>query len=262
MIFIDSHSHIYDEAFDGDRDDVVRRAVGAGVAAIMCPAIDSGSHEALFGLCRRWPDVCLPMMGFHPTSVNDNPRWREELALVEKYLSEPPAGRIYAVGEIGLDLYWSRDWAAQQEEAFVAQLELALKHDLPVVIHTRDAWPLMREVLERYRDRGLRGVMHAFSGTLGDYEYVKGCGEFVFGIGGPITYKKSTMPDVVSQMAIEDIVLETDSPYLPPVPHRGQRNESSYLSVICAKVAEIKGLAPYQVADTTTANARRIFGMP
>lgn len=262
-MIIDTHTHIYDKAFDGDRDQAVERARAAGVRFMMCPAIDSGSHGRLFDLCRRHEGVCLPMMGLHPTSVNDNPAWREELALVEKYLASPPAGlKFHAVGEVGLDLYWSREWRKEQEEAFARQIELSLHYGSPLVIHTRDAWPQMTEMLSRYADRGLRGVMHSFSGTAEDYLAIKGFGDFMFGIGGPVTYRNSALPDIVRLMPMEDILLETDSPYLPPVPYRGKRNESSYLVNICDRVAEIKELDPAEVAAATTANAGRMFGLP
>lgn len=261
MRLIDTHTHIYDEAFDADRNETVSRAKAAGVRLMMCPAIDSGSHERLFGVCAEYPGYCLPMMGLHPTSVNDNPDYLAELVLVEEYLKNPPVEKFYAVGEVGLDLYWSKDWLGRQEEVFERQIELSLDYGLPLVIHTRDAWPEMRAMLGRFAGRGVRGVMHSFSGTLDDYHAVKECGDFLFGIGGPATYKKSTLPEILERIPISDIVLETDSPYLPPVPYRGKRNESEYLTYICGKVAEVKGLRPEEVAAVTTANAARMFGL-
>lgn len=261
-MIIDTHTHIYDEAFDTDRDETVARALSAGVAKMMCPAIDSGSHDRLFRLCGEYPDICLPMMGLHPTSVNDNPSWRDELSLVESYLVRPPEGiKFYAVGEIGLDLYWSQEWLREQLEVFSRQIELSIEYELPVVVHTRDAWPQMCEVFKGYAGQGLRGVMHSFSGTWDDYETIKGCGDFLFGIGGPVTYKKSGLPELVAHIPLEDLVLETDSPYLPPVPYRGKRNESSYIGLVCRKVAEIKGFTEVEVADITTTNVLRMFGI-
>lgn len=257
----DTHSHIYDDAFDTDRAEAIKRAQEAGIGRMLLPAIDSGSHEAMLNVCREYPGVCLPMMGLHPTSVNGNPAWRKELGLVEKYLANPPAGRFYAIGEVGLDLYWSRDFLNEQTEAFERQIELSLEYGLPLVIHTRDAWPEMLAALGKYKGCGICGVMHSFSGTFGDYLSILGTGDFMFGIGGPVTYKKSALPDAVAQMDISHIVLETDCPYLPPVPFRGKRNESSYLTYICGKVAEIKGISPEETADITTANANRMFGI-
>lgn len=261
MNLTDTHTHLYDEAFDEDRAGAIACAQAAGVGRFMCPAIDSGSHDRLFALCREYPGVCLPMMGLHPTSVNGNPDYRKELELVEKYLQNPPVDKFYAVGEVGLDLYWSKEWLREQEEAFGRQIELSLRYGLPLVIHTRDAWPEMIAALGKFAGRGLRGVMHSFSGTMEDYRTIKGFGDFMFGIGGPVTYKKSALAEIVEQIPLGDIVLETDSPYLPPVPYRGKRNESAYIAYICDKVAGIKGVLPAEVAQVTTANAERMFGL-
>ncbi len=259
MTLIDTHSHIYDGAFDADRREVAGRAQAAGVAAMLLPATDSESHEALFRTCREYPGVCFPMMGLHPTSINDNPAWRDELALAEKLLANPPVERFYAIGEVGLDLYWSRDFIGEQTEALERQIELSLEYALPLVIHTRDAWAEMTAVLEKHKGRGVRGVMHSFSGTIEDYRAIRDMGDFSFGIGGPVTYKKSSLPEVVAGIDIAHILLETDCPYLPPVPFRGKRNESSYLTYICEKVAAAKGMSPEKIAAATTENARRVF---
>ena len=262
-MLIDTHSHIYDEAFDNDRNEVVERARAEGVERIILPAIDGESNERLFDMCRACGDYVVPLMGLHPTSVNDNPRWREELAEVERLLANPPQGvnRFYGVGEIGLDLYWSRDWQAEQTEAFRAQLDMALKYDLPIVVHTRDAWEEMAAIIEEYRDKGLRGVFHAFSSDVAMYERLKEYGDFVFGIGGVVTFKKSALAEVVKAMQLEDLVVETDAPYLTPAPHRGTRNESSYVRFVAQKIAELKGVEYEVVAERTTANAKRIFGL-
>lgn len=262
MNLCDTHSHLYDAAFDSDRADAVRRALDAGVGRMYLPAIDSESHGAMLSLCDAYPGHCFPMMGLHPTSVNDNPAYEEELRLVEEYLAADAAGerRFVAVGEVGLDLYWSRDWFDRQAAVFEKQIDLALQYGLPLVIHTRDAWPEMIAILRRYKGRGMTGVMHAFSGSYDDYLAVKECGDFVFGIGGVVTYKKSAIVELLPRIGLGDIVLETDAPYLTPVPYRGKRNESSYIPLICAKVAEIYGLPEEDVAEATTANALRIFG--
>ncbi len=262
MKLIDTHSHLYEPEFDADREEALARAADAGVCRLLLPAIDAQSHERMFDLCRRHPDRCTPMMGLHPTSVNDNPLWQEELTRVEEYLHHPPEGiaRFCAVGEIGLDLYWSRDFREEQIEAFRRQIDLALEGGLPIAVHVREAWPETLEVVESYRGRGLRGVFHAFSDGVETYRRLKECGEFLFGIGGVVTYKKSRIADVVREMQLGDLVLETDCPYLTPVPHRGERNESAYVRYVCAKVAELKGLAEEEVAAATTANAVRMFG--
>ena len=262
-MLIDTHSHIYDEAFDEDRNEVVERAKQEGIERIILPAIDGESNERLFDLCRECGDYVVPLMGLHPTSVNDNPRWCEELAEVERLLECPPQGieRFYGVGEIGLDLYWSRDWQKEQEEAFRAQLELALRHNLPVVIHTRDAWEEMAAIVEEYAEQGLKGIFHAFSSDVAMYERLRKAGDFLFGIGGVVTFKKSALAEVVKAMRLEDLVVETDSPYLTPAPHRGTRNESSYVRFVAAKIAELKGVTFEVVAEQTTANAKRIFNL-
>lgn len=262
-MLIDTHSHIYDEAFDEDRAEVVARAKAEGVERIVLPAIDGESNERLFALCREESGYVVPLMGLHPTSVNDNPRWREELAEVERLLANPPQGveRFYGVGEIGLDLYWSRDWQAEQTEALRKQIELALAYDMPVVIHTRDAWEEMAEIVEEYRERGLRGIFHAFSADVAMYERLRKCGDFLFGIGGVVTFKKSALAEVVKAMRLEDMVVETDAPYLTPVPHRGTRNESSYVRFVAEKIAELKGVDFEVVASQTSANAKRIFSL-
>ena len=262
-MLIDTHSHIYDEAFDEDRKAVVDRARQEGIERIILPAIDGESNERLFALCRECGDYVVPLMGLHPTSVNDNPRWREELVEVERLLDNPPQDieRFYGVGEIGLDLYWSRDWQTEQEEAFRAQVELALKHNLPIVVHTRDAWEEMAAIIEEYTARGLRGIFHAFSADAQMYERLRKAGDFVFGIGGVVTFKKSALAEVVKSMRLEDLVVETDAPYLTPAPHRGTRNESSYVRFVAQKIAELKGVEYEVVAEQTTKNAKRIFNL-
>jgi TatD DNase family protein len=256
---IDTHSHMFDSAFDVDRTEALQRAVSVGVSRIMCPAIDSESHEAMFAMCRANPTLCLPMMGLHPTSVNDNPDWERELELVEQYLASPPVERFYAIGEVGLDLHWSRDFLPEQIAVFERQVELSLEYGLPLVIHTREAWSEMLSVLEKYAGTDICGVMHAFSGTTCDYRRIREVGDFVFGVGGSATYKKSPWPELLPQIDPAHIVLETDAPWLTPVPFRGKRNESSYLIYIRDAVAAILGITPESVDEITTANARRIF---
>lgn len=266
MNLIDTHSHIYAEEFDADRSDALSRARERGVVRLLLPAIDSESHERMLSLAQAESEFCSPMMGLHPTSVNENPRWREELALVEQYIANPPHGvQFCAVGEIGLDYYWSQDYVAEQREAFIWQCRLAARLDMPVAIHTRAAWDDMCEILEsecrRAAEHGerLRGVLHAFSEGAETYRRLKACGDWLFGIGGVVTFKKSALAVAVAEMDLEDIVLETDCPYLTPVPHRGQRNESAYVSHVCEKIAEIKGVSAEEVARITSDNATRMF---
>ena len=268
MRLIDTHSHLYDEAFDADREEALARAAACGVERLLLPAIDSASHERLFDLCRRHPDRCRPMMGLHPTSVNDNPRWREELATVERLLERPPAGiaPFCAVGEIGLDFYWSTDFRAEQLEAFRAQCRLAARRGFPVAIHTRAAWPEMCAAIEeesaaaRSRGEELRGVYHAYSEDAATYRRLRAAGDWLFGIGGTVTYRRSAAAEALREMDPADIVLETDCPYLPPVPHRGRRNESAFVRHTCEKAAELLRLAPEAVAERSARNAERMFG--
>ncbi len=261
MQLVDTHSHIYDPAFDADRKEVLDRAIKAGVSHIFLPAIDPTCDDAMFSLAAAHPELCYPMMGLHPTSINDNPSYRNDLARVAGLLDRPPLGRFYAVGEVGLDFHWSRDFIPQQTEAFRFQLELSIHHNLPLVIHTRDAWPEMIDILSHYKNRNLRGIMHSFAGTYDHYQAIRAVGNFRFGIGGTITFKNSTLPEVLRQIPLEDIVLETDAPYLTPVPFRGQRNESAYIRYVCDRVAEIYNMPAEIVAETTTQTALDIFGL-
>lgn len=266
MQLIDTHSHLYAEEFDLDRVEALARAREEGVTTLLLPAIDRESHERMLSLALSEPDMCYPMMGLHPTSVNENPHWREELAHVEQYLNEPPQGiKFCAVGEIGLDYYWSQEYVAEQREAFITQCRWAAERDLPVAIHTRAAWDDMCEILEQEGERArvngqrLRGVLHAYSEGATTYHRLAASGHWLFGIGGVVTYKKSIVAEAVKEMSLDDIILETDCPYLTPVPHRGKRNESSYVRFVCEKIAQIKGIDTEEVARATTANARKMF---
>lgn len=262
-MLIDTHSHIYEPEFDGDRAEALQRCVDADVRLLMLPAIDGESYERMFDLVRAYPEMMRPMMGLHPTSVNDNPNWRADLQRVDDYLQHPPQGveRFYGVGEIGLDFYWSSDFCQEQIEAFKCQIEMAIKYNLPIAVHTRNAWEQMCEVMEQFSGRGVRGIFHAFSDGVESYQRLKKCGDFLFGVGGVVTFKKSKLAEVVQAMELTDIVLETDCPYLTPVPHRGERNESSYVKYICQKIAELKGVDYNTVAEQTTENVKRIFNI-
>ena len=262
MKLIDTHSHIYEPEFDADRDEAVARARAAGVERLLFPAIDASAHGRMLDACRRYGDCCLPMMGLHPTSLNDNPRWREELDEAAALLKNPPAGiRFVGVGEIGLDLYWSAAFRDEQIEAFRRQCRLALECDLPIAVHTRNAWAEMERVVGEFRGSGLRGVFHAFGEDEATYRRLRALGDFRFGIGGVVTFRKSPLAETVRNMALEDIVLETDCPYLTPAPHRGKRNESGYIVYICERVAELKGLTPEEVARATSRTAEELFGL-
>ncbi len=257
MHFVDTHTHLYSEQFDADREQVVQRALEAGVTTLLLPDVDSHSRGAMMAMAERY-SCCIPMVGLHPTSVNENPRWREELEGVEALLREE-SSRFCAVGEIGVDLYWSSEYEAEQREAFISQVLLAKEFDMPIVVHCRDAWDLLIELLRPLSGGNLRGVIHAFSGTVEHYRELLSLGDFLFGIGGVVTFKKSSLAPVVAQMRLSDIVLETDSPYLTPTPHRGKRNESSYIPLIAQAVADLLALPLSEVAAQSTAGACRMF---
>lgn len=257
---IDTHSHIYAEEFDTDREEALERAWSAGVEALILPDIDSESRNRMVALAQQHADRCYAMAGLHPTSVNDNPRWQQELDMVEKMLQQSPV-KLCGVGEIGLDLYWSEEFYHQQREVLHAQLEMALQYDLPVVIHTRSAYKQMLDAIATYRGRGLRGVFHAWADSAETARKLERMGEFKFGIGGVVTFKNSGLDKVVAELPTELLLLETDSPYLTPVPHRGKRNESAYVEYVCRKIADIHGLSFEQVDSITTASAKQLFGI-
>ncbi len=256
MHFVDTHSHIYTKDFDQDRSNVIERSKKAGVTHIFLPNIDGNSIESLLAVSNQFKGYCFPLMGLHPTSVKEN--YQEELALIERALIEK---QFWGVGEIGIDLYWDNTYIQQQKEAFRYQVNLAKRLNLPIVIHTRNAFDEIFEILDRENDESLRGIFHSFSGNLNHYQKIMEYKGFLIGIGGVVTYKNGGLDKIVQQMKIEHIVLETDSPYLPPVPHRGKRNESSYIVQIAQKVAEILKLPIQQVADITTKNALSLFNL-
>lgn len=257
---IDTHSHIYAEEFDADRAEALERAWGAGVEALVLPDIDSESRDRMIKLAEQHPERCYAMAGLHPTSVNDNPRWQQELDMVERMLQQSPV-KLCGVGEIGLDLYWSQDFYGVQREVLHAQIEMALQYNHPVVIHTRSAYKQMLDAIATYRGRGLRGVFHAWADSADTARKLERMGEFKFGIGGVVTFKNSGLDKVVEELPLELLLLETDCPYLTPVPHRGKRNESSYVEHVCRKIADIHRVTFEQVDSLTTASAKELFGI-
>ena len=255
MEFIDTHSHLYDEAFAGEEDAAVTRAVEAGVGRIIFPDIDSCSREAMFSFADRFPGIIFPCLGLHPTSVGAG--WQEELSRMESWMSR----KIYAIGEIGMDCYWSKEFIREQQEVLRIQLEMAAKAGLPVIIHSRESTELIINILKECRSFGLRGVFHAFSGSVETFKELDRLGDWYVGIGGVLTYKKASIAETVKQIPLERILLETDSPYLTPVPFRGKRNESSYIPHIAARLAELTGRDITEIASTTTENALKLFGI-
>ena len=253
MKFIDSHTHLYLDDFKDDIGDVIDRAVSAGVEKFYLPAIDSTETQRLLELERKFPGKCYAMMGLHPCSVKDN--YKEELKTVKEWLGKR---NFAAIGEIGLDFYWDKTFTQQQYESFEQQIEWALEYNLPIVIHTRNAMAETIEVVKKYSAKGIKGIFHCFSGSHQDAMDIVSMG-FYLGIGGVLTYKNSGLAEVIKQVDLNSIVLETDSPYLTPVPYRGKRNESSYIKIIAEKLAQIKNISVEEVALITTANAEGIF---
>ncbi len=253
MRFIDTHAHLYDEAFASEEDLAVGRAVEAGVTKIIFPDIDSQSREEMFSLAGRHQGTVFPCLGLHPTSVDAN--WENEMMLMEKHLDR----QIWAIGEIGMDCYWSREFIEQQKEALRIQLEISSRMNLPVIIHSRDSTELIINVIKDCRGMSLRGVFHAYSGSVETYKELQKLGDWYIGIGGVLTYKKASIAEAVRRIPLDRILLETDSPYLTPVPFRGRRNESAYIPHIAAKLAELTGKDIGEIATQTTENAEKLF---
>jgi TatD DNase family protein len=253
MELIDTHCHLYDSAFDGDRDLMIQRALENGVHRFYLPAIDRKSEQAMLDLEKCYPDICFAMQGLHPCSVNANVE--EDLRHVHQSLT----GRAFAaVGEIGLDFYWDRSFEKQQYEAFHRQIDWALHFELPIIIHSRESMEQTINVVREHQKGNLRGIFHCFNDDEQSAREIVELG-FYLGIGGTITYKNSKLPAVLKNIGLDHIVLETDAPYLPPVPFRGKRNESGYIMYVAEKLAGISGVDIQEVAKTTTNNALKIF---
>jgi TatD DNase family protein len=254
MTIIDTHTHLYLEEFKTDIAAVIDRASQYGVSKFYLPAIDSSVIPDMLGLEAKYPGICIPMMGLHPCSVKED--YKVELAVVEDYLNKRS---FVAIGEIGLDFYWDKTFTKEQYEAFNIQMQWALDRSLPIVIHTRNAMQETIDTVKPFADKGLRGIFHCFSGEKGAAEQIIAMG-FYLGIGGVITYKNAGLAEALENISLENMVLETDSPYLAPVPYRGKRNESGYLQQVIEKLAAVKNLPVEEVAAVTTANAQKIFG--
>lgn len=255
MIFTDTHCHLYSNEFAADIDEVIKRAVIEGTDKFYLPAIDSATHIQMIRLEENYPGKCIAMMGLHPCSVKEN--YLEELHIVEDWLAKR---KFAAVGEIGLDFYWDKTFTQQQYNAFRKQIELSLQYKLPIVIHTRNAMAETISVVKEYASKGITGIFHCFSGTYTEAVEIIDIG-FYLGIGGVITYKNAGLAEIIEKIDAKHLVIETDAPYLTPVPFRGKRNESSYLKYIIEKLAEVKNMSAKEIATVTTANAQKIFGI-
>jgi TatD DNase family protein len=255
MTLTDTHTHLYSETFEKDRAEVIKTAMEKGIERFFIPAIDSTYTEAMFRLRNEYPQNIFLMMGLHPTHTKEN--YKEELRHVEEMLAEH---KFYAVGEIGIDLYWDKTFFEQQRDAFRYQIGLAKKHKLPIVIHCRDAFDEIFEVLESEKDDDLFGIFHCFTGTFQQAQQALSF-NMKLGIGGVVTFKNGKIDTFLDQIPPKHIVLETDSPYLAPVPYRGKRNESAYLIKVLQRLSEIYGISKEKIAEITTENSKEIFGI-
>jgi len=251
---IDTHTHLYSEEFDADRNEMIERALNKGVSKFYLPAIDSSTHRKMIELETQYPDQIHAMMGLHPCSVKPE-TWEEELKIVEKFLKER---KFAAIGEIGIDLYWDQSTLEIQVKAFETQIDWAIERNLPIVIHTRSSFEEVFEVLERKKHPKLRGIFHCFSGDLDQAKKALDLG-FILGIGGVVTFKNGKIDQFLAEIPLDKIVLETDSPYLAPVPFRGKRNESSYLDLVVGKLVDIYNKDFSEIERITTENAQKMF---
>ncbi len=255
MNITDTHTHLYSEEFDMDRHEMMQRAIDSGVTRFFIPAIDSNCIQKMYALEAEYPENVFLMMGLHPTYVKDN--YLDELQIVEQQLA---SRKFYAIGEIGIDLYWDKTHLKEQQIAFRRQIQLAKKYKLPIVIHCREAFDEIFEILEEEKSEDLFGIFHCFSGT---YEQALQAISYnmKLGIGGVVTFKNGKIDQFINQIDLKHLVLETDSPYLAPIPFRGKRNESSYILNIVDKLASLYGLSSEQIALKTTENSKAIFGI-
>lgn len=256
-MFIDTHTHLYSEQFKDDRTEMIQRAIAAGVERMYMPNIDLDSIDGMHALENQFPGHCFAMMGLHPCSVDAN--WELTLAKMKLLLEKRP---YVAVGEIGIDLYWDKTFVEEQKEAFRTQINWAKELQIPIVIHARDSFPEIYEVLDRENDERLRGIFHCFTGNEQDVQKILGYEGFLFGIGGVVTYKKSDLPETLKHIPLDQLLIETDAPYLAPTPYRGKRNESAYVIHTAEKIAEILELPLSKLEEITTQNALDLFHRP
>ena len=254
MHLIDTHTHLYSEKFNEDREERIQDAIDAGVKQFFMPNIDSTSIKGMNILAQKFPENCFAMMGLHPCSVNEN--IEQELLMVEQELK---TNKYIAVGEIGMDLYWDKSFQVEQEMAFRKQIEWAKELNLPIDIHCREAFDEILTIMDDLNDDGMKGVFHCFTGSLDQAQHILNYGDFKLGIGGVVTFKNSGLDKVIKKLKLEDLVLETDAPYLAPAPFRGKRNESAYLVNVANKISDIFEVSVAEVAAQTTKNALQIF---
>lgn len=256
MHFVDTHTHLYMSDYGDGCDDAVRRAIDAGVTKMILPDVDSSVRESVFSMASRFPGSAFPCLGLHPTEIPEN--WKEEVDRMMEYRDRKG---IVAIGETGMDFHWAKDNAAIQEEVFRIQLDLALEMDIPVIVHNREATEHTLNILKDYRGRGLRGVFHAYGGSIETFMELQRLGDWYVGIGGVVTFRKASIAETIREIPLDRILTETDAPWLTPVPFRGTRNESSYIPYIAEKIAMQKGTDMETVAGVTSGNAEKLFGI-
>jgi TatD DNase family protein len=256
MILTDTHAHLYSEEFKEDVDAMISRCIEKNISRIFLPNIDTKSIEPMLALCKKHPENLFPMMGLHPCSVKEN--YLSELNIIQQELEK---NTYYAIGEIGIDLYWDKTFIEEQKNAFRTQIKWAKERKLPIVIHARDSFKEIFEIVDEENDEQLTGIFHCFTGTIEDAKKIINYGGFKLGIGGVVTFKSSGLDSVLKHVDIKHIVLETDAPYLAPVPYRGKRNESSYVELVALKLCDIYDLSLTEIANITTQNAIEVFGI-
>ncbi len=255
MILTDTHTHLYSKDFDPDRSELIETAIKSGIKRFFLPNVDSESIPGMFQMEKQFPDNCFAMMGLHPCSVNAT--YQDELQVVKHWLSKR---KFIGIGEIGIDLYWDKTFIQQQQDAFRTQIQLAKEYKLPYVIHSRNSFNEVMEIVGEFKNDAIKAIFHCFSGNVKQAEEVISAGNFKLGIGGVVTFKNSGLDKVVEAIDLKHLVLETDAPYLAPMPHRGKRNEPDHLLLIAKKIAEIKNISVEEVAAVTTQNSIEVFG--
>lgn len=255
MVLTDTHTHLYSKDFDPDRDLLIQKAIDSGVTRLFMPNVDDESIAPMFQVEKQFPNNCFAMMGLHPCSVNGT--YQKEIQVIKYWLNKR---KFVAIGEIGIDLYWDKTFFLQQQDAFRTQIQLAQQYNLPYVIHSRNSFNEVMEIVAEFKDNAPKAIFHCFSGTVEQAEQVIQSGNFKLGIGGVVTFKNSGLDKVVQAIDLKHLVLETDAPYLAPMPHRGKRNEPDHLLLIAKKIAEIKHVSLEEVAAVTTQNSIEVFG--
>ncbi len=256
MILTDTHTHLYSKDFEGESTILIQNAIDKGINRLFMPNVDSDSIGAMLQIEKQFPNNCFPMMGLHPCSVG--PKYQQDISVVEYWLNKR---KFIAVGEIGIDLYWDKTFFEQQQDAFRRQIELAKKYNVPYIIHSRNSFNEVMEIVSEFKDDNIKAIFHCFSGNVEQAEQVIAAGNFKLGIGGVVTFKNSGLDKVVEAIDLKHLVLETDAPYLAPVPHRGKRNDPDYLVLIAQRIAEIKNISIEEVAAITTQNSIDVFGI-